>query len=78
MLQQITWFLIHWAQADIGRAKDEGMIILRQNMAVHLFFLIRLFGMQYLQPTLFLAKDGPFFTTMQFVFFFVWLKFQKH
>jgi len=71
------------------------------TIAVYLFFFIRLFGMQYLQPTKYLLEDGqyvqvendtpnainfsgyddtvqdfyvPFFTIMQFLFFFGWLK----
>ena len=71
------------------------------TMAVHIFFFVRLFGMQYLHPTKYLLVDGeyvqvepdtpnavnlvgyndtlqdfyvPFFTIMQFIFFFGWLK----
>jgi len=136
-LQQITWLPIQWAQAALGRAKDDGMIaseffftLLQKDlndlyydktcgligfawiniplvytqlvtMAVHLFFFVRLFGMQYLQPTKYLVENGqyvqvehgtpnalnlsgyddtvqdfyiPFFTIVQFVFFFGWLK----
>ena len=30
------------------------------TMAVHLFFFVRLLGMQYLQPTMFLLEDGQY------------------
>ena len=30
------------------------------TMAVHLFFFVRLFGMQYLQPTKYLVEDGQY------------------
>ena len=73
------------------------------TIAVHVYFLVALFGRQYLNPTMYTVEDGqlvsvglnrtipgavnlvgydskiedfyfPFFTTLQFVFYFGWLK----
>ena len=74
------------------------------TIAVHVYFLVALFGRQYLNPTLFIVQDGgyvsvgqnktipgtvnlvgydtdkvqdfyfPFFTSMEFLFYFGWLK----
>ena len=74
------------------------------TIAVHVYFLVALFGRQYLNPTMYIVKDGnyvsvgqnrtipgsvdlvgydtdkihdfyfPFFTTLEFIFYFGWLK----
>ena len=74
------------------------------TIAVHVYFLVAIFGRQYLNPTMFIVKDGgyvsvgqnktipgiinlvgydtdkihdfyfPFFTSLEFVFYFGWLK----
>ena len=73
------------------------------TIAIHVYFLVALFGRQYLNPTMYVVQDGelvsvglnrtipgavnlvgydskvedfyfPFFTTLQFVFYFGWLK----
>ena len=74
------------------------------TIAVHVYFLVALFGRQYLSPTMFIVQDGgyvsvgqnktipgtvnlvgydtnkihdfylPFFTSMEFLFYFGWLK----
>ena len=74
------------------------------TIAVHVYFLVALFGRQYLNPTMFIVQDGgyvsvgqnktipgivnlvgydtdkihdfyfPFFTSLEFVFYFGWLK----
>ena len=73
------------------------------TIAVHVYFLVALFGRQYLNPTMYVVEDGqlvdvglnrtipgavnlvgydskiddfyfPFFTALQFVFYFGWLK----
>jgi len=73
------------------------------TIAVHVYFLVALFGRQYLNPTMYIVQEGqyvsvglnrtipgainlvgydtntqdfyfPFFTTLEFVFYFGWLK----
>ena len=70
------------------------------TITVHLYFIVALFGRQFLNPTMYINRDGqqvpvekgtlgafnlcgyddrkdfyfPFFTTIQFIFYFGWLK----
>ena len=135
-LYPIYWVPLQWAQVEIRKAKDVGLIssdlvftklqesvqeleeknksllgygwmniplIYTQlvTIAVHVYFLVTLLGRQYLTPTRYIGANGdyikvppetpdtvnlaghddtaldfyiPFFTILQFIFYFGWLK----
>jgi len=135
-LYPIYWVPLQWAQVEIRKAKDDGLISsdlvftkLQESVqtleeknksllgygwmnislvytqlvtiAVHVYFLVSLLGRQYLTPTRYIGANGdyikvppetpdsvnlvghddscldfyiPFFTIMQFIFYFGWLK----